>query len=834
VDVNGTRFHLIKGRGDWLRCQVAPASDGRVAWDDAGEWLTLNPVLSLFPRRDGGMAPALDRRRGAAIDQFGNWYWIAHDRRRIFWQPSGSGRPAVYWAQEPAACPAPAGDFGPVALAEAGNAELAGLAVTTHHYLVAGNASGRGLFRFDLHAGGEPVLLRLSEETPFVPFDLAAAPGGGVWVLDRANHAYWGFDRDFRPLAELALPADEPAPFGPIAGPTPAGLPRRRPLGWPLATRDPISIEALPDGSVLVLDNPALPTADGSAAASTVWRYRWGEQIALPLPLQAEVEVATVGGETTATSLAIVAHDIAYDAEERALYVADGGGKQAIAFGLDYAPTAAWALTVRRDFLPLHYFGGRALVAHAGQVYYDVAAGDPGRDSAVRWVRLRALDEPRYDHAAALLTTVFDGKERDCAWDRLFLDACLPPEAAVRVATRAADDPQLLAGLAFIAEPPLYLRGAGAELPYYDPFPELAAPREFAGAWELLFQRARGRYLQIRLELAGNGRATPRLRALRAYYPRFSYPRRYLPAVYQEDAESANFLERLLANPGGFFSETEGRIEEVSTLFDPLTAPTETLDWLASWLGLVLDPLWAAIQARRQAAAPSGAQPAPDRRRLFIRYARRLYDWRGTPTGLRFALELLLDPCLEATLQRFKDAAIVPNAGLRDQLALLGLPYPTPALDEEGFEALLSRYLLSPQRPTKVRLVERFQARAGRAVAAGDPTGGAAMDTIEASAHRFSVLVPEGLLPEEAAMVTRIVDLEKPAHTAYDVRRYWDYFRVGEARLGLDTTLGEDSRFVPLILGRDYLAAGYLAPDHPLDVPDRLVADRDRIGAAVL
>jgi hypothetical protein len=162
------------------------------------------------------------------------------------------------------------------------------------------------------------------------------------------------------------------------------------------------------------------------------------------------------------------------------------------------------------------------------------------------------------------------------------------------------------------------------------------------------------------------------------------------------------------------------------------------------------------------------------------------------------------------------------------------LPYPTPALDEEGFEALLSRYLLSPQRPTKVRLVERFQARAGRAVAAGDPTGGAAMDTIEASAHRFSVLVPEGLLPEEAAMVTRIVDLEKPAHTAYDVRRYWDYFRVGEARLGLDTTLGEDSRFVPLILGRDYLAAGYLAPDHPLDVPDRLVADRDRIGAAVL
>ena len=79
-------------------------------------------------------------------------------------------------------------------------------------------------------------------------------------------------------------------------------------------------------------------------------------------------------------------------------------------------------------------------------------------------------------------------------------------------------------------------------------------------------------------------------------------------------------------------------------------------------------------------------------------------------------------------------------------------------------------------------------------------------------------------------MVERIVRLEKPAHTQFEVRRYWDYFRVGEARLGLDTVLGEEGRFVPMVLGRHYLAQGYVSPSHPMDVTERLILDRDRPG----
>ena len=139
-------------------------------------------------------------------------------------------------------------------------------------------------------------------------------------------------------------------------------------------------------------------------------------------------------------------------------------------------------------------------------------------------------------------------------------------------------------------------------------------------------------------------------------------------------------------------------------------------------------------------------------------------------------------------------------------------------------------YLLAPLRPSTVRIVEQYQTRNGRAAAAGDPTreGGrtgipVTPSLIRSEAHRFAVLIPENLTPEEEAMVRRIVTLEKPAHTRFEVRRYWDYYRIGEARMGLDTILGESSRFTPLLLGRDYLAEGFLAAAHPFNAAERFV-----------
>ncbi len=614
----------------------------------------------------------------------------------------------------------------------------------------------------------------------------------------------------------------------------------------PDATILPDGIEILPDGSLLVLDRPAV-----AGGGSRLYRYRPGATPGALLPPETltlpNLSAIAAGGDARP----VVGYDLALAPGGERLVILEQEGNQAIAYRLCYAQdgdaSSALSLHPKATYLPLHYFGGRALavgVTPGGEpaIFYDVAPRAEN-DQAVRWVRLREIDLPRYRRLRWLETQPLDGHQHGVTWHRLFLDACIPPETEVQVWTRWSDDFDLLKQRAYVREPGLYLRGRGAELPYWSgwPAPERGGSLPAGtGTWEVLFQQAQGRWLQVRLVLTGNGRATPQLYRLRAYYPRFSYLRNYLPAAYAQDAGSAGFMERFLANMEGFYSELEGKIGTASALLDPRSAPVETLDWLATWMGLVLDPVWAKVGQAQQ-----------DRRRLMIRFARRLYERRGTVDGMRFALLLLLDPCLEKTLRRLERATVVDDLALRHELAQLGLPYPTPATGEAGLEDLLFRYVLDAPGRSRVRIVERWQARQGLAVQSGDVTtgqddqdgssnGGDApqpqnlADAIGLAAHRFSVLIPEDLSQAEAAMVDKIVGLEKPAHTVYDLRRFWDYFLVGQVRLGIDTVLGEDSRFLPIILGRDALAEGYLEAAHPMSEAERAVSDRDRLGQMAL
>jgi hypothetical protein len=107
------------------------------------------------------------------------------------------------------------------------------------------------------------------------------------------------------------------------------------------------------------------------------------------------------------------------------------------------------------------------------------------------------------------------------------------------------------------------------------------------------------------------------------------------------------------------------------------------------------------------------------------------------------------------------------------------------------------------------------------------------------AAHRFSVLLPVPVgrrtggvtratdareRAAEEARVSRLVDLEKPAHTVYDIRSIWQAFRVGEARLGRDTVLDLGSRAPelrpPAVLGSMQVGEGVLTSPTS-DVPER-------------
>jgi phage tail-like protein len=553
--------------------------------------------------------------------------------------------------------------------------------------------------------------------------------------------------------------------------------------------------------------------------------------------------VVVVGQGSRSQTLQLIGHDMAASPDGETIYIVERDGNQAAALRLDESGPG---VEISREYLPLHTAGGRALVTGANGVYYDVSGNAPTNDGVVRWVKLQPVSRPYYARSAMLYvgqpgtmsspagiglaeSPVFDGKERDCVWHRLLLDACIPAEAVIRVWSRAHNRRDLLESLPFRQEPTLYLRGDGAELPFYNPYPEKETLPPGAGTWELLFQEAQGRYMQLKIELAGNGRVTPQVRAMRAYYPRFSYPRRFMPAVYVDESQPGPFLERLLANMEGFYTEIEGKMRDVSILFDPRSAPPEALDWLAGWMGLLLDPLWARLQAERQDHTP-GWSRTPDRRRLFIRFARKLYERRGTADGIRFALELLLEPCLEVMLERLKAAAVGQDSFVRAELLGYGLTPPTATSEEIELEDLLYEWVL--RRPSRVRLVESFLIRRGLGVVSGDPNVEeyAPSETAAGYAHQFTVLIPMELAPEEEAMVRRVINLEKPAHTVFSLRRYWEGFRISEARLGIDTTLDQTNRFVAMLLGRDYLSAGYMDADHPMNVFNRLISDRDRLG----
>jgi phage tail-like protein len=630
MDVNGTRFELLLDKPDWaaatdeqghLLSRVWDGSvhgaDPTLAWDKDRHELTLRKQVFEFPAGVLDRPPQLLDRRGAGADAYGNWYWIGPDARTILVESAGDGSTTQFWpglagsagarpgggaafggsGGECPPAPERLGTFGPSApAAPRPPQQYVGAAVTEDHFLVAGTLDPPGLNVFDLLGGGPPSQLPWPAGVDFRPFDLARRPGGGVFVLDAEHGLVWELDRTFR-----IVPAEQPAPssppggsFEPVEG-TDAPLPPTVSAVEATAVGDDaIAVEAGLDG-FLVLERGA------SAGRSSVAYYVPGIQVGAAMPL-----TDTAVGD-------IVGHDMALVGDM--LYVADSAGNQSYAFILEFDETGP-NLTLATSYYPMRLFGGKGVVAANGEPWYDFGEG---------WIPLVAQHRARYVESGVLVTSVLDGDEPGCVWHRLTLDAILPPDTSLSVASRASDEEDALAITAWSPEPEPIARRTGAEVPFVDLGPYTT--------YELLFQRAQGRYLQVRLELRGDGRSSPRVRALRAWFPRFSYLERYLPGVYSEDPASSSFLDRYLANIEGMSTAIEDRIAAAQVLLHPQTVPADWLDWLASWFDLALDPMW-----------------DDARRRLFLANAMRFFAARGTMRGVEIALRFALDACVDASV----------------------------------------------------------------------------------------------------------------------------------------------------------------------------------------
>lgn len=647
MDVNGTRLHLILGREDW-RFALGGQDLAAVCFDEARHTLGLRPRPFVFPTRSGATRLQPADRRGVAADRFGNIYWVGAGRRTVQVLGHGRSAPFTWWPGPGAGEPVADGaaDFVVCRTPEPTVLELSGLTITTHEYLVVGvcrdeaaSVVAAGLLVFDLAGGGPPVSVRWPDGLDVHPFDLTALPDGGIVVLDardpdRDGHArLWQLDRNMELLSPegTAGDAQSASAFAPVdrtaAASSASTASSARGISLAESTTAAavdlgairaVALDALPDGSVVVLDR------SGDDGHWDVSRWQCGERLpfglrqtdsAVPLdPLlcaDQRSRVEDVLSDARGHDLVVLPPEAGSSALARILVVDDRGDQ---AFELVADESGADLVT---DYHPLRLFSGKGLVRGLDGAAYDL--GD-------RWYSVPARQVRRYETSAVVELAprleprgrAFDALSPATVWHRLLLDAAIPAGTSVQVESRAGDDLDALERQDWRAEPAPYLRGDGSEVPYH-------AYRS-GGSWELLFQNAVGRYLQLRLTLRGDGRLSPQLWAARVHYPRFSYLREYVPDIYREDAESASFLDRYLANVEGMYTTLEGRITAVQRLVDPTTLDAEFLPWLASWVGAAVEPDW-----------------EPARVRLLVRYAarcsgdaarredsRRRSDWRST------------------------------------------------------------------------------------------------------------------------------------------------------------------------------------------------------------
>ncbi len=92
-----------------------------------------------------------------------------------------------------------------------------------------------------------------------------------------------------------------------------------------------------------------------------------------------------------------------------------------------------------------------------------------------------------------------------------------------------------------------------------------------------------------------------------------------LPALYQDD----DFAQRFLSGLDEVLAPVLSTIDNFESYLDPALTPDDFLDWLAGWVGIILDDGW--DEARR---------------RTIVARAAELYRMRGTAAGLAGQVEI--------------------------------------------------------------------------------------------------------------------------------------------------------------------------------------------------
>lgn len=397
-------------------------------------------------------------------------------------------------------------------------------------------------------------------------------------------------------------------------------------------------------------------------------------------------------------------------------------------------------------------------VDHSGNLYVSTDQG-----IALLTMQGKVTKEQGFYYSKTL-----DGSKKECQWHRFTIGSKLPEKTLFEVYYYASDDTRLKEKYEKV------LAGDNKSVQEKKQKLDKLIPWESDAKnspGDMLFQNAQGRYLWVKIALSTyDETVSPKITQAKILYPRISYLR-YLPAIYQEDPVSKAFLERFLSLFESVFYDLEIDIANVYKYFDPETTPKEFLEWLGSWLNRALEEDW-----------------DEKIKRDFIKDAYSLYKLKGTPEGIKKAIEIYTGkkPVIVEYQNMIKPMILTEKGRFR--LGVNTLLFQTPVRGfTVGSDSILGRAVLIESTPSSE-------------------------NPFSALAHRFSVVV--NLSSEEVKRykkgIRKIIDEEKPAHTICTLRftsdtnsfGMWSYVEVNSVVDDYHAMqLGENA-----ILGRNLIA----------------------------
>lgn len=641
----------------------------------------------------------------------------------------------------------------------------------------------------------------------FQAWRLAAIPGGGAWVLDRSNRklarlaGYPLSDRAYKPYAAGVIrPCRENA--------NPPRLTVMEDVVWPLEEQL-VGLACSLQGELALLS--WLATGDCQLR-------RMNEHYLLTEPLtllgsETPYSIAWVSNELLAVLL--TGTDIGEAAELR---------NEARVYRVARAKGRQWPLG---DLYPLKRDYSFGPFIHGS----DYPPHYPAFSTSHALHKISFPFFTRLGEAANSIPAVsfMDSGEVDTVWHRLYLEAVIPRGCGVRFWLAASNERLTHSEIESrdwfehrFGE--RYQQGGRSELPVgawesqASELPHhpglLPCEREpgHKGLFSVLIQRAgrkvrslSGRYLHVKLELTGPGNATPELYAVRAYNSRFSYVEHYLPKLYWETtfkpeadeegaATQADFLERFIGNLEGVMTSLEDRIAYSDLVTRPETVPTEALDWLAEWVGFQFEAGWSESQ-----------------RRIFLSRALELYQWHGTVRGLSLALDIATNGGVSGgeivVLEDYRlrrTFATILGANLdddEDPLTLGGI---------ETGNSFVGDTLFIGDKDQEDKALQREFLALFSADLPVNPAEQAAIDAFfERLAYRVTILVHQGIEPQDLGMIERIAEREVPAHVLWRVLPTTAPLLVGISSLiGVDTYLTRKPPPRPARVNRSYVGRG--------------------------